>query len=102
MNLAIVLDLKEDLSAEEKRKIRALLMALQKQHGTGDRFSLTAAGIPGGNLIKAGDFRYGTVHAALDKLFENRPDTAPLSLEQALKLPPTKYSYPLFLNFYWT
>ncbi len=86
MNLAVVLDLQDATRTQFSTEIRALLDALQAARQTGDRFSLTIAGQPGGVLIPAGEFRHGTVAVAVNQMFD---DAAPassdtLSLPQAI------------------
>lgn len=87
MNIAIVLDLRADESAEERAGIKALLMALRETKQPGDRFSLVVAGRPGGALLVPAQFRHGPLTVAIRRLFgdTNAQTTAPtLTLEQAV------------------
>lgn len=68
MNVALVLDMRNELPDEEKEAIRSLVVALEKAREVGDRFSLTVAGREGGIIIKPGEFRHGTVEVALRQL----------------------------------
>ncbi|MCZ6709720.1 MAG: hypothetical protein O7B25_05100, partial [Gammaproteobacteria bacterium] len=68
MNIAVVLDLPEKVDVSVAHQIRALLMALNEQRQTGDRFSITTAGVPGGTVIQPDDYRHGTVVSFIDHL----------------------------------
>lgn len=86
MNLAVVLDMHDAGNAQFDNKVRSLLTALAEAKQTGDRFSLTIAGQPGGLLIPAGQFRHGPLSIAINQLFtEHHQDiNTGLSLSQAI------------------
>lgn len=69
LDLAVVLDMHGATAQQFDTEIRALLQALQAARQTGDRFSLTIAGKPGGLMIPAGEFRHGPVSIAINQLF---------------------------------
>lgn len=88
MNIALVFDLTEK-DALYSKKMKALLTALLKAKQPGDNISLTVAGAAGATLIKAEDFRQGTIQVALNQLFaetkESTDNPETLTLIQALQ-----------------
>ncbi len=72
LDLAVVLDMHGTTAQQFDTEIRALLQALQEAKQTGDRFSLTIAGKPGGLMIPAGEFRHGPVSIAINQLFSDQ------------------------------
>jgi hypothetical protein len=85
MNIAVVLDLPASaLDAQMLETISSLLRSLEKERQVGDRFSLVLAGRAGGALIQPGDFRYGTVRVAIERLRSAEAGAETLSSTQAL------------------
>lgn len=68
MNVGLVLNLHDNMTVEDKRIFRSIVTAFEKAKDLGDRFSLTVAGVAGGNIISPADFRHGPVSMALQKL----------------------------------
>jgi hypothetical protein len=68
MNLAVVLDLPDDLSPEEAASLRALLEALNHSRRSGDRMRVLVAGKPGGLVARPEQFRHGYLQVMLDRL----------------------------------
>jgi len=69
MNVGVVLDLSAGADAATSKAMRALLAELIDAKQTGDRFSVTVAGRPGGLCVPADEFRYGKVTLATRALF---------------------------------
>lgn len=88
MNVAMVLDLRHDLSPEASAGARALLGALHQQRDLGDRFSLVVAGQPGGLVVDASEFRHGPLAVAEQSLFgDGAPADGPtLDLAEAYQV----------------
>jgi Ca-activated chloride channel family protein len=88
MNVAVVLDLRADLTADAVGRVRALLSAMNRARQPGDRFSLTLAGRPGGTLVTAERFREGPLRLALGRLFAPRamPEGPAFGLVQAVRV----------------
>lgn len=53
--------------------MRALLAALNAAKQTGDRISLTVAGVPGGVIVGADDFKHGTIAVVTRQIFGSEP-----------------------------
>ncbi len=73
MNVGVVLDLTGTVSAEVSAGMRALLAALNVAKQTGDRISLTVAGVPGGMIVAADDFKHGTIAVVTRQIFGTEP-----------------------------
>jgi energy-converting hydrogenase Eha subunit B len=86
MNVAVVLDLPEMVEVAVAQQARALLMALNQQRQTGDRFSVTVAGVPGGNVVLPGDFRHGTVVSFIERLAIGKLEGETIDLVDAFVL----------------
>ncbi|MBK9658231.1 MAG: hypothetical protein IPO66_23655 [Rhodanobacteraceae bacterium] len=86
MNVGVVLDLTGPISADVSAGMRALLAALNAAKQTGDRISLTVAGVPGGVIVGADDFKHGTIAVVTRQIFgsEPAPGAPVLDLAQAL------------------
>ena len=78
LNLGVLLDLREELSAESAEKLRELLFTLNDAKDIGDTFRLSVAGKPGGIIIPASDFKRGALTVALDKILDQKklPESA--------------------------
>jgi hypothetical protein len=88
MSIAVVLDLRAELTSDEQDRVTALLQTLSSMQETGDRISLVVAGEQGGVWIEPGEFRYGTLavaEAAVANGAEGRFPTESLGLQQALR-----------------
>lgn len=83
MNVAVVLDLPETIDISVAQQVRALLMAMNEQRQTGDRFSATVAGVPGGTVVEATDYRHGTVVSFIEQLATGELEGEVLSLDDA-------------------
>jgi hypothetical protein len=70
MNVGIVLDLRGAVDATTLASMRALVDGFLEAKDLGDRFSLTVAGRPGGQLVAAEDFRHGPVSVAMSGLID--------------------------------
>lgn len=86
MNVAIVLDLRGEISKVTQEQVAALLTAFESAQATGDKFSLVVAGRSGETVIPAGEFRHGTVMVALQKLFQPLPKDSPKDAPEGLNL----------------
>lgn len=87
MNVGLVVDLRQPLSAPQAERLRALLQAFVKAKQNGDRFCLTLAGQAGGTLLEAEDFRHGPMTLALQQIFGQRRTEGPTySLDQAMEV----------------
>ncbi|MCZ6655958.1 MAG: hypothetical protein O7C67_01560, partial [Gammaproteobacteria bacterium] len=84
MNVAVVLDLPEMVELSVAQQARALLMALNEQRQSGDRFSVTVAGVPGGSVIGIDDYRHGTVVSFIERLADGQLEGDTLYLVDAL------------------
>jgi hypothetical protein len=83
MNVAVVLDLRDETPIDVAAKMRAILLALLEAKELGDRFRLVVAGRHGGIALSPEDFRFGPLTVALEELFaENVQQTS-----KALGLP---------------
>lgn len=86
MNVGIVLDLRGEISKEAVSSFRALISSFGEAKDIGDRFSLTAAGRPGGLVVEPENFKYGYLTVAMQKLFgEQRVPGEELGLTEAMK-----------------
>lgn len=83
MNVGVVLDLTGGVSAEVSAGMRALLTALLAAKQTGDRISLTVAGVPGAGIVAADDFKHGTLAVVTRQLFGDEPMVAAPVLDLA-------------------
>ncbi|TDJ31274.1 MAG: hypothetical protein E2O56_07460 [Gammaproteobacteria bacterium] len=83
MNVAVVLDLPETVDTFTAQQLRALLMALNEQRQTGDSFSVTVAGVPGGTVVQANDYRHGTVVSFIEQLANGQLEGDTLNLVDA-------------------
>lgn len=72
MNLCLVLDLRSELDSEAVTAMRALVSSLGAARDLGDRFCLVAAGRPGGVIVEPGQFHYGPLRVAMDRLLLER------------------------------
>jgi len=70
LHVAIVLDAAGTANSE---LVSAALNAFDRSKIEGDKFSLVTSGANGGTIIPIGDYRYGTVQAALEKLAKVKP-----------------------------
>ena len=84
MNIAVVLDLRGSLDKNTLKKIKDLLLALNKARDIGDRFSLVLAGKAGGLIIKPEQFRHGHLSVAISKLSKQK-DGPTLNLSTAME-----------------
>lgn len=86
MNVALVLDLDDDLGAAENTNLRALVSALETSKQSGDRFALIVAGDPGGVVVAPEQFRHGPLQVAMNQLFAPTKPAGGLrmNLQQAL------------------
>ncbi len=75
MNIGLVLNLHGTLPAATDKGMRAVVTAFSKVRDDGDRFSLSAAGRPGGIRVAGDDFRHGPLSIALKNLLDD--ETAP-------------------------
>lgn len=71
MNVAVVLDLTEPLTAEGVQTVGALLNSLAKSRELGDRFRLFIAGHGGGEVVAPEDFRHGPLTLALRRALDS-------------------------------
>jgi hypothetical protein len=83
MNVAVVLDLSDETDTYSAQQLRAVLMALNEQRQTGDRFSVTLAGVPGGTVVLADEYRHGTVVSFIDQLVGGELEGKTLDLVDA-------------------
>jgi TonB family protein len=87
VDLALVLDLRGDISMDVASRMRALVLAFSQARQPGDRFSLIVAGRPGAVVVDPDAFRHGPLAISLDALFEPASLTAPcLDLHGAVSL----------------
>ena len=87
LRVALVVDARNGLGADETAHLRALLGALSHSLTPRDRVILTAAGPAGGTLVPLGVLRHGQVEVALRHLADATSITGeaiPTSLEEAL------------------
>ncbi|MDX1401146.1 MAG: hypothetical protein R3245_04420 [Kiloniellales bacterium] len=68
MNVALVLDLREEIDTQTAQRIGALITAMNSARQAEDRFSLTIAGPGGGLLVTPEDFRHGALKVVMDDL----------------------------------
>jgi TonB family protein len=68
MNLALVLDLRNETSADVALGVRSLIEAFNRAKEPGDRFRVFVAGKSGGLVVPAEDFRHGFLKVTLDRL----------------------------------
>jgi hypothetical protein len=85
MNVAVVLDLGEEISETDGACVRALLDALAAERDVADRFSVVVAGRPGGVMVEPDAFRHGPLTVASQQLFGDAEvsDGSTLSLAEA-------------------
>ncbi len=83
MNVAVVLDLPSKVDVAVAQQVRALLVALNEQRQTNDRFSVTVAGVSGAEVIRPEDFRHGTVAAFTGQLVSGGREGVTLDLVEA-------------------
>ncbi len=88
MNVGLVVVLRPGMEPGLAAKVRALIMGLEQARQPGDRFSLTLAGQPGGQLVSPGQFRHGPLQVAMGRIFgaEEPPEGPALGLTQAISL----------------
>ncbi len=85
LDLALVLDLSEELPENARAQFRALVLAMSAARQPHDRFRLIVAGQPGSTMVKPEAFRFGPLQVALDQLFGVGGSTEPtLDLPEAL------------------
>ncbi|MDH3688717.1 MAG: hypothetical protein OEU36_04460 [Gammaproteobacteria bacterium] len=86
MNVALVLDLGDELTNDESAALRALVAALEQSKQVGDRFALVVAGKSGGVVVPPEEFRHGPLRLTLTRLLINSQTTAAdgMSVEQAV------------------
>ncbi len=87
LRVALVVDARNGLGADETAHLRALLGALSHSLTPRDRVILTAAGLAGGTLVPLGVLRHGQVEVALRHLADATSITGeaiPTTLEEAL------------------
>lgn len=84
MNIAVVLDLPETVDVQVAQQLRALLLAMNEQRQTGDHFSVTVAGTPGGSVVAPDEFRHGSVVSFIDELVNGQLEGERLDLVDAL------------------
>lgn len=87
LRIALVVDARNGLGAEETAHLRALLASLSHSLSPRDRVILTAAGPGGGTLVPLGVLRHGQVEVALRHLADASSitmDVPPTSLDAAL------------------
>ena len=86
MNVGLILDVRETLGENERAAVRALLKGFAEARRTGDRFSLTLAGRPGGTVLRADTFRHGPLQVQLAALAGADGGDGPLlNLPQAVE-----------------
>jgi TonB family protein len=68
MNIAVVLDMRGQVSVEDGIGFRALLDALNQAIEPGDRFRVVLAGRAGATIIEPQDFRHGVLRVTMDQL----------------------------------
>jgi len=68
MNVALVLDLRDEVSQELAIGLRSLLEAFNRAKEPGDSFRVFVAGRPGGCVVEPDDFRHGFLKVTLDRL----------------------------------
>jgi len=68
MSLALVLDLRGDVSPATDAGIRAIVDAFNQAREPGDRFHVIVAGRPGAVVVEPEDFRHGFLMVTLDHL----------------------------------
>ncbi|MGI9324833.1 MAG: hypothetical protein ACR2PZ_06405 [Pseudomonadales bacterium] len=83
MNVAVVLDLPGTVDVVVAQQVRALLTSLNEQRQTNDRFSVTVAGVPGGEVVRPDDYRHGTVVTFTEQLVSGELEGATLDLVNA-------------------
>ncbi len=71
MKVAVVLDLRQELTGVEAALVGELLEELESQRDLADRFTLTVAGRPGGTLLEPAEFRRGRVLVTMQQLAED-------------------------------
>jgi hypothetical protein len=76
MNLALVLDLRNEISSDVVMGVRALLEAFNQAKEPGDRFRIFVAGKPGALVVEPEDFRHGFLKVTLDRLIAGATDGA--------------------------
>jgi hypothetical protein len=88
MNVGLVVDLRSIADDETRRRVRALINALERVRQPGDRFSLTVAGPGGGMVVPPEQFRHGPLSVAMTRLFGEAPDpgSGDVDLVQAVSL----------------
>ncbi|MEM7584866.1 MAG: hypothetical protein AAF560_15850 [Acidobacteriota bacterium] len=87
MNVALVLDLRDELQPGTASALRALMLALGEARDFGDRFRLIVAGPNGGELVALEDFKHGPLAVASRQLFsEGDVSGEPMSLVEAMRL----------------
>lgn len=69
MNVAMVLDLRGEITAEHGAVMRSLVEVLAKARQIDDRFQLIVTGRPGALIVEPGNFRHGPLTVALQRLF---------------------------------
>ena len=77
MNIGVVLDLSSTTSRDVGASMRAFVLALSRARQTGDRFSVTVAGAPGGLVVPPDEFRHGPLTLALADVFAQKSSEAP-------------------------
>ena len=87
MNVAVVVDLPEQLSPETAVRVRSFVEAIHDAKDLGDRFRLIVAGREGGELVAPERFRHGPLAVALqDLLLQAKASRQGLSLVEATRL----------------
>jgi TonB family protein len=80
MNLALVLDLRNEIPSDVAVGVRSLLEAFNRAKQPGDRFRVFVAGRPGGLVVAPENFRHGFLKVTLDRLIADAasgPEPAP-------------------------
>ena len=87
MNIGVIFDVSNN-NLDSNKKMKALLLALLKAKQASDNISVTLTGANGGLVIKASEFRYGTIQALMNDLksVDDKQQSVAISLHQAIKL----------------
>jgi hypothetical protein len=89
LNLAVVLDLGHMPSNQDiKAEVEALLYALLKHKKSSDHISVFLVGEQGGQIIKAEEFKHGSIRVTVDNIFAttNKTSQADLGLTQVTQI----------------
>jgi len=84
MNLALVLDMREEIPADVAIGVRSLLEEFNRAKEPGDRFRVFVAGRSGGCVVEPVDFRHGFLKVTLDRLIEEAAGAPALGVVDAV------------------